>query len=279
MSLESPPQPQTQHQPECQRLYSSCDVTSAARLLRKARHALQHKTSRRPALTGPEPWPTHAPSTAPPPLCAAHHHCTRCLATCLPFTFPTACLPCRMCLTNVQPPPFQCFPRPQDKPDIHPGPQGSHGAATAWLLHSAPSQAPLDMVAGLGTLHTHPSSLVCQDPTAPWVEIPAGPALHPSWTSSRTGEELPAPGTSGEAQTDGGDNTESKRPARPQNNEVVTCSVMAANGSDSRFLPQDALPRETCSLTRGGKGKGGLSVGPRHQKASLSATLSVETRL
>lgn len=140
MSLESPPQPQTQHQPECQRLYSSCDVTSAARLLRKARHALQHKTSRLPALTGPEPWPTHAPSTAPPPLCAAHHHCTRCLATCLPFTFPTACLPCRMCLTNVQPPPFQCFPQPQDKTDIHPGPQGSHGAAIAWLLHSAPSQ-------------------------------------------------------------------------------------------------------------------------------------------
>lgn len=64
------------------------------------------------------------------------------------------------------------------------------------------------MVAGLGTLHTHSSSLVCQDPTAPWVEIPAGPALHPCWTSSRTAEELPAPGSSGEAQTDGGDNEE-----------------------------------------------------------------------
>lgn len=34
---------------------------------------------------------------------------------------------------------FQCFPQPQDKTDFRPGPQGSHGAATAWFLHSAPS--------------------------------------------------------------------------------------------------------------------------------------------
>lgn len=69
MISESPPQPQTHHQPECQRLSSSCDVISAARLLCRACPALLHKPSCLPALTGPEPWPTHASPRAPAALC------------------------------------------------------------------------------------------------------------------------------------------------------------------------------------------------------------------
>lgn len=137
--IESPPQPQIHHQPEFQRLSSSCDVGSAAQLLRKARHTLQHKTSCLPALTGPEPWPTRAPSTAPQPLFAAHHHCTRCLAACLPLAFLTACMPCGMCLTNVQAPRvFQHVPvlsttSRQDRPSPRPSgfPRCCHCLASA----------------------------------------------------------------------------------------------------------------------------------------------------
>lgn len=101
-------------QPEFQRLYSFCEVTSAAQL--------RHKTSHLPP---PSHGQNHGSGVLPPqclsvtPFSSAHHHCA-CLVSCLALHLPACPAGCVLLLHNyfVSSSTFQYIPQHQVQTDF-----------------------------------------------------------------------------------------------------------------------------------------------------------------